>query len=315
MRATALPLLLLVLSGAVTGCGDANTSPQADSGTPDATAADVGTLDATTADTDAGPLDAYVDPCGMDNGGCDPLTSCTDTEGDAVCGACPGGYLGDGLTGCEVDACATANGGCDALRLCASEDAQATCGACVAGYQEDGAGGCEVDACATSNGGCDPNRACSSAAGVATCGDCDFGYDDDLAGGCIRNACTLARTDTYEPDAWLSEVRGTLTSQPMTWHRSLAAGEEDWFFLRVAANCAMTMEWTHEGASASGATYRVWSPAYGAATTHASGSFSESGTDTVPGSVPAGFEIDYEVAITAGTLCASYSFTAGMTCP
>ncbi|MBK8409967.1 MAG: hypothetical protein IPL19_18555 [Sandaracinaceae bacterium] len=44
----------------------------------------------------------------------------------AVCGDCPAGYLGDGLTGCEVDACATDNGGCDALRLCTSADAVPT---------------------------------------------------------------------------------------------------------------------------------------------------------------------------------------------
>ena len=304
-------LVLLALSVAAFGCGGNDNPAEEDAGNHDASADDAGTDDA---GTDAGPVDAYVDPCSTDNGGCDALTSCTDDEGMAVCGECPAGYLGDGLTGCEVDACATDNGGCDALRLCTSANAVPTCGGCIAGYQEDGAGGCEVDACATDNGGCDAHRPCESAAGVVTCGACEFGYDDNGTGGCIRNACTLARQDTYEPDAWLSEVRGTLSNEPTTWHRSLSAGEEDWFFLRVAAGCAMTLEWTHEGTTG-GANFNIWSPAYGAATSHGSGAFSETGTTTVPGSVPAGFDIDYEVVITASDLCASYSITAWVTCP
>ena len=150
--------------------------------------------------------------------------------------------------------------------------------------------------------------------GEVTCGECEFGYDDDGSDGCLRNACTLARTDSYEPDGYLTEVPGTLGSQPMTWLRSLSAGESDWFRLRVEPNCAATLTWTHEG-PAGGATFEVWSPQYGAATKHAMGEFSPDGTATIPGTVPAGFLIDYEVHITSTTLCASYSFTATMSCP
>jgi hypothetical protein len=36
-----------------------------------------------------------------DNGGCDPLTTCTPMAGKRVCGACPNGYTGDGTKGCS----------------------------------------------------------------------------------------------------------------------------------------------------------------------------------------------------------------------
>lgn len=255
-----------------------------------------------------------VDPCDTDNGGCDELTSCTEDAGDAVCGDCPSGYLGDGLTGCEVDACATDNGGCDVLRLCESDNAQATCGACIGGYKEDGEGGCEVDACATDNGGCQANRICESEAGVATCGECEFGYDDEEEDGCIRNACTLARTDTYEPDAFITApVSATLTATKTTWHRSLSANDTDYFFFSVAEGCQFDAEWTHDGVTGS-ATFNVWSPQYGAGTKHAQGSFTEPGAAMVSAEV-AQFPMGYNFIISAGDLCASYSLTAWQTCP
>lgn len=39
--------------------------------------------------------------CTVNNGGCDPLTSCTMDGQSRKCTACPTGYVGDGLTGCE----------------------------------------------------------------------------------------------------------------------------------------------------------------------------------------------------------------------
>jgi hypothetical protein len=41
-----------------------------------------------------------INECSMSNGGCDPLTSCTNSAGAFACGACPGGYSGDGDNGC-----------------------------------------------------------------------------------------------------------------------------------------------------------------------------------------------------------------------
>jgi alpha-tubulin suppressor-like RCC1 family protein len=45
------------------------------------------------------------DECGVDNGGCDPLTTCENVAGSRVCGPCPDGYAGDGESGC-VQGCA-----------------------------------------------------------------------------------------------------------------------------------------------------------------------------------------------------------------
>ena len=38
--------------------------------------------------------------CGADNGGCDPLTSCSVGGDGPICGDCPQGYAGTGATGC-----------------------------------------------------------------------------------------------------------------------------------------------------------------------------------------------------------------------
>jgi formylglycine-generating enzyme required for sulfatase activity len=41
-----------------------------------------------------------IDECQVANGGCDPLTTCTNTPGSRSCGACPSGYTGTGEDGC-----------------------------------------------------------------------------------------------------------------------------------------------------------------------------------------------------------------------
>ena len=41
-----------------------------------------------------------INECTTSNGGCDALTTCTNTIGSHICGACPTGYVGTGATGC-----------------------------------------------------------------------------------------------------------------------------------------------------------------------------------------------------------------------
>lgn len=41
-----------------------------------------------------------IGTCADENGGCDPLVSCTEDEDGVACGACPSGYVGDGESGC-----------------------------------------------------------------------------------------------------------------------------------------------------------------------------------------------------------------------
>jgi hypothetical protein len=40
------------------------------------------------------------DPCAINNGDCDPMTTCTSVDGIPSCGPCPEGYVGTGLIGC-----------------------------------------------------------------------------------------------------------------------------------------------------------------------------------------------------------------------
>jgi hypothetical protein len=55
-----------------------------------------------TAPTDASAANAGG-LCLVSNGGCDPLTACTSTDGGRTCSACPTGYTGTGETACVAD--------------------------------------------------------------------------------------------------------------------------------------------------------------------------------------------------------------------
>jgi hypothetical protein len=46
-----------------------------------------------------------TDPCAIDNGGCDPLTTCTNNGGVRACSACPRGWAGTGETACTPKLC------------------------------------------------------------------------------------------------------------------------------------------------------------------------------------------------------------------
>jgi hypothetical protein len=72
-----------------------------------------------------------IDECVTANGGCDALTTCTNTVGSRTCGDCPSGYTGDGYSGCaDIDECAVNNGGCgnpDRYRCANNQGAAASC--------------------------------------------------------------------------------------------------------------------------------------------------------------------------------------------
>jgi hypothetical protein len=128
---------LLCLSLAFWACSSSSAGPAdagQDSGTtlPDAGAKDGGQDSGTTdAGTDGGVVEdggtdggvvedggtdggEQMDACATDNGGCDALTTCSsETDGGVVCGACPSGYSGDGVSGCaDIDECTSIDPGC-----------------------------------------------------------------------------------------------------------------------------------------------------------------------------------------------------------
>jgi hypothetical protein len=69
-----------------------------------------GTSGSSGASGTAGTAGTAGDPCGSDNGGCDPLTTCSSEGGARVCGACPDQYTGTGETGCVPKPCTGAPG-------------------------------------------------------------------------------------------------------------------------------------------------------------------------------------------------------------
>jgi hypothetical protein len=128
-----------------------------------------------------------VNECALNNGDCDPLTTCTDTAVGRTCGACPAGHSGDGERGCVgARTCAAQNGGCDPLVTCTNSAAGPTCGACPTGYFGDGATGCtDVNECKSNNGACDALTACINTVGSRTCGACPSGYTGSGTAGCV----------------------------------------------------------------------------------------------------------------------------------
>jgi hypothetical protein len=50
---------------------------------------------------DSGSGCTTPDDCKIQQGGCDPLTTCSASGGQRTCSACPAGFSGDGLTGCK----------------------------------------------------------------------------------------------------------------------------------------------------------------------------------------------------------------------
>jgi hypothetical protein len=85
----------VVVFACLAGCGDDSGGPCGSGACPDARID--ASVDAATID---GATDAFAQMCAVDNGGCDPRTTCTDVAGGTTCGPCPAGYTGTGRTGC-----------------------------------------------------------------------------------------------------------------------------------------------------------------------------------------------------------------------
>ncbi|KAK3287956.1 hypothetical protein CYMTET_4564 [Cymbomonas tetramitiformis] len=132
-----------------------------------------------------------VDECAVENGGCDAVTTCTNTAGGRACGECPEGFMGTGEAGCRrTQTCATDNGGCHTLTNCTDVWDGVECGDCPPGYEGSGYTTCEdIDGCAPSP--CFPRVACTDvpAPDVGyTCAGCPEGYKGD---GETCDMCTL----------------------------------------------------------------------------------------------------------------------------
>lgn len=70
-----------------------------------------------------------IHECQSHNGGCDPLTTCTNLPGSFSCGNCPSGYTGTGLGGCiDINECLSSHGGCAAVANCTNTPGNFFCG-------------------------------------------------------------------------------------------------------------------------------------------------------------------------------------------
>jgi MYXO-CTERM domain-containing protein len=141
-----------------------------------------------------------VDECAEGNGGCDPVTACTNTIGSRTCGACPDGYSGDGESGCiDDDECMLGTHDCDANATCTNVPGTFGC-ACDPGYTGDGTSCADDDECTLGTDDCDANASCTNTPGSFGC-TCTVGYVGD------GTTCTPTRplTDGGVPDGGIDD--------------------------------------------------------------------------------------------------------------
>jgi cubilin len=167
-----------------------------------------------------------INECESNNGGCDPLTICTNTPGNFTCGDCPSGYVGSARLGCtgapsfapcdcrclapcfnlfaalgsswvcgtDINECLVSNGACDSRVNCTNVPGTRVCGACPAGFSGNGYDGCrDVNECAVGNGGCDWITNCTNTVGSRLCDDCPAGYTGNGALPCVGELVSTRR--------------------------------------------------------------------------------------------------------------------------
>ena len=165
----------------------------------------------------------YINQCAINNGGCDEMVTCTNTNPGRKCGKCPSGYQGNGVYCKKSSLCDGNNGGCSPFATCTEDNGQPKC-TCAPGYTGNGVG---PDGCKQSEGTCDLNclhGVCVIQSGNPTCicyqgwsGDmCDQTMDTCL----LDNPCLNGGTCVSGPDARFTckctdEFTGFTCEQPI----------------------------------------------------------------------------------------------------
>jgi hypothetical protein len=203
-------------AGGSGAAGGAGSGPSAGSGGTNAqagTGGSGGQGGAGTSGTDASvPQDGSTGtaPCAEANGGCDPLVTCAESDGEVRCGACPSGYddvNGDGTRCADIDECASDNGGCHpTLGECRNTEGGHFC-RCMDGYNGNGVV-CTLNAPCTGPGNCDARASCEDIDGVSRCV-CASGYEGNGASCADIDECALGRDDCdTSPRACVNEAGG-----------------------------------------------------------------------------------------------------------
>jgi len=111
---------------------------------------------------------------------CDPLTTCTNTNGSYMCSPCPAGYAGDPKVGCvDINECLPISP-CSNHSKCINQQPGFACGDCDPGYMKVGNGtgpnGCvNINECNISTP-CSNLTTCTDLDGSYNCSNCPPGY-------------------------------------------------------------------------------------------------------------------------------------------
>ncbi|MDE1816507.1 MAG: hypothetical protein KGI11_08120 [Thaumarchaeota archaeon] len=271
-----------------------------------------------------------IDFCATNNGGCDPLQTCTNTFGAHVCGPCPSGYTENSSGRCILlNVCGTNNGGCSPLVTCTNlGNGQRICGPCPTGFTGNGTSCTPINACTvTKNGGCDPLTKCIPSGNSRVCGSCPAGTYSTTGNG--LSTCTQAPAGSYVslPDSKSATGCSVGTYQPNTGQSSCIQADPGYFVAGTNATaetlCAPgTFASTPDSASCTPAPAGSYVSTSGAtsATVCAAGTFSSTTGGTSCTQAPAGSYVGAAAATSytlcpAGTYCPNPGTITPLSCP